>query len=259
MQKTVLYNVVNRIATITLNRPETLNAINKEMRDELINMLMLAEADENVRVVILTGSGNLFSAGADLTEIGDVSAEYVEKIIVDGYKPIVLAIDQMPKLVISAINGGAVGVGAAIAMAADLTVMAEDSFIYQAFAPIGLIPDGGTSWQLVNTLGYKIALQLVVDGAKISDKQCLSLGLVNKIVPEDRLLDEVSIWAKKLSKGAPISQKYSKQVLKKAMRMTLEETIKLEAQFQKSCVLSNDYAEGVDAFLNRRVAEFTGK
>jgi len=250
--ETVLYETGNRVAKIALNRPKALNASNAQLRRELLAVLETAAADDDVRIVILTGMGRAFCSGADLEEIHNMPGEQIQAQINIEYKPILLAITQMPKLVISALNGAAVGVGAGLAMAADLTIMAQDAFIYFAFSTIGLVPDGGASWQLVQTLGYKQALQLIVEGAELSAGKCLELGLVNKIASADCLMDDAQKWAESLANGAPLAQQLSKQVLKESMSLEFADVVSLEARYQKKCFDSKDFREGVKAFLTKR-------
>ena len=256
--ETVNYSIDNGVALIALNRPQALNAFNARLRKDLLYAIEAADSDQGVRVVIITGEGRGFSAGADL-KAGLEQSESVEEQILNEYKPCLMAISNSDKLFISAVNGPCAGIGGALAMACDLMIMAEDAYLYLAFAAIGLIPDGGITWQLVNTIGYKRALQVVVESEKISADRCLAMGIANKVAPGDALLAETRSWAERLAKGAPLAQKYAKRVLKSAMAMDLAETIELEARFQKITYNSRDTKMAVEAFFNKRVPEFTGQ
>ncbi len=256
--ETLHYTVENRVALITQNRPQVRNAFNAQLRRELVVAIERASADEEVRVLVLAGAGNGFGAGQDLSEdLGAYSC--IADLIETEYKPIMLAIHEAPKLVLAAVQGAAAGMSGAMVMACDLVVMAESAFIYQAFLPIGVIPDGGTSWHLVNTLGYKRALQMIVDAEKMPARRCVELGLANRVVAEDQLLPETLAWAQRLAAGPPLAQRYAKQVLRESMLMDLEATIDAEARLQNICNTSEDSIAAVQAFLDKRQPEFRGR
>ena len=183
--ETVIYEVDNKVATITLNRPDSLNAFNSQMVLDLREATDAAYKDSSIRCVIITGNGKGFSAGADLkenmTQPNDPNA--VEKGLLEGYKPVFMNIINMPKPVISAVNGPAAGIGYSFAMACDLTLMSEEAYLLSAFSNIGVVPDGGANWMLTNAVGYKLAYQLAIEGEKIPASRCLELGLANKVVP----------------------------------------------------------------------------
>jgi len=249
--ETVIVEQHGPVAVVSLNRPDSLNAFNSVMLGELQPVIKAVNDDENTRVAILTGHGRAFSAGADLTE--DMGPGYqVEDQLNGEYKPTLMSITKAPQPWISAVNGPAAGIGSAFAMACDLTVMAEDAYIYQAFAAIGLIPDGGATWHLVRTLGRKRAYELIVSGEKLGAEKCLSLGLCNRIAATDTLLEETLQWAQELAGKAPLSLRYAKQALNEAIEMSLADTITNEARLQSKCISSEDFAEGVAAFSQKR-------
>ncbi len=254
----VKYFLEDGIATIKLNRPQVMNAFNSILRSDLLAAIKRADADSSVRIVVIAAVGKGFSSGADLAEV-NASAQSVEEQLMEEYFPILSAIDKSNKLYISSVNGAAAGIGSALAMACDLTIMGESGYIYQAFAAIGLIPDGGASWHLLHSLGYKRALEIIVEAKKIPAKRCLELGLVNKVVADNDLEKETKLWAGKLAKGAPLAQRYSKQVLKQAHALSLDQTIALEAKYQNITSLSADASEGITAFFQKRAPKFTGK
>ncbi|MCF8473987.1 MAG: enoyl-CoA hydratase/isomerase family protein [Emcibacter sp.] len=258
--QSILYNTTTHgVAEITLNRPEAVNAFHTSLRADLLAALQMAEKDSDIRVVIITGAGRGFSSGTDLNENYLAKYSTITDLLIEEYKPIIMTISHMPKIVIAAVNGPAAGVGGAIAMACDLMIMGEKSFIYQAFAPISLIPDGGSTWQLVQAIGYKRAFELIITGGRLAADKCVEYGLANKVVKDADLLGEARAWAEHLAKGAPLSQTYSKQLLKAAQTSSLEEAFNHEAKVQEICIASNDFKEGVSAFFDKRSPEFTGQ
>jgi 2-(1,2-epoxy-1,2-dihydrophenyl)acetyl-CoA isomerase len=227
------------------------------MLRDLLPAIKAVNDDESTRVAILTGAGRAFSAGADLTE--DLGPGFTAEDQLNGeYKPILMSITDAPQPWISAVNGPAAGIGSAFAMACDLTVMAEDAYIYQAFAAIGLIPDGGATWHLVRTLGRKRAYELIVSGEKLRAQRCLELGLCNRVAGVETLLDEALEWAQELAAKAPLSLRYAKQALNGAMADSLADTISNEAKLQCLCISSEDFIEGVAAFKQKRAPRWKG-
>jgi 2-(1,2-epoxy-1,2-dihydrophenyl)acetyl-CoA isomerase len=250
------YAVDGPVAVIALNRPDALNAFTKVLRNELPTAFAKAEADAAVRAVVLTGEGRGFSAGADLKEGG--LGDDVTDILMKEYKPGLDAIANSAKPYIAAINGPCAGIGAAYALTCDLAVMEEDSYIYMAFAAIGLIPDGGNHWHLVQSLGYKRAYAAIVGASKLPAADCLAAGMVNRVVPTGTARAEAVAWAKQLATGAPRTLRYAKQVLRQAVSGTLDETIALESVLQAECTTSHDAANAVRSFLKKEKPVFTG-
>ncbi len=245
------------IAIVSFNRPKTLNAIEAGIRREMLLAFNEVNADDSVRVVILTGNGRAFCAGADLTEKNPEGFD-VEVMLNTEYKDAMLAITHAPKPWISAVNGAAAGIGSAFAMNCDLTVMADNAYLYQAFAAISLIPDGGAHWHLVQTLGKKKAYELIALGEKLKAADCLALGLCNRVVPEAELMSAAKALATELAGKAPLSLRYAKEALHAATVQPLDETISNEARLQKICMNSEDAREGAVAFLQKRAPQFKG-
>jgi 2-(1,2-epoxy-1,2-dihydrophenyl)acetyl-CoA isomerase len=254
----VNYAIKNRVATIALNRPETLNAFSQGLRQDLLATLIRAVADDNVRVIVLTGEGRGFSSGADLIEDTSMYPSFVEQCEAE-YKPFLMAMENSPKLIIAAVNGAAAGIGSAVVMHCDLVMMADDAYIYQAFSAIGLMPDGGATQLLVQRLGYHRALQMAVDAGRLTASECLDLGLANKQVASQHLRQEAQTWAEHLAQGAPMAQQFAKQLMRKAALMSYSEVVDEEAVLQSKCIASEDAKIGVLAFLNKRKAIFIGK
>ena len=254
---TLIYETEGAIATIILNRPEVFNAINEEMRRELLEAIERTERDKNIRVVIIKGNGPGFCAGADLSE--GLGKRPVEEQLEHEYKPFLMAIDRGDNLYIAQVHKSAAGIGGALAMTCDFCVMADDANIYLAFAAIGLVPDGGKTWHLLTGMGYSRALETIITGRKILADECLALGLVNKTVPENELENTTKDWALQLAKGAPLAQQAAKRILKRVGNVSFGEAISLEAIEQGPLTRSEDCRNAVDAFLNKQQPEFEGK
>jgi len=250
------------VARLILNRPDSLNAFNAALRRDLLAAVRDLNADPELRVVILSGAGRGFCAGADLTEgFGESAANGLstELMLNEEFKPSILGISESPKLWIAEVHGAAAGVGSAYAMACDLMVMAEDAYLYQAFAAIGLIPDGGATWQLLRAVGRKRAMEIILGGDRIHGPRCLELGLCNRVVPADELPAAALELAQKMAGKAPLAVQYSKRALALADRASLAETISAEATMQHILVESEDCQEGVTAFFEKRPAQFKGR
>jgi len=248
------------VALLTLNRPESLNAISIEMRRELLLAARQINKNEAIRAVVLTGAGRGFSSGADLSDVPlDDPHWRVDDDLNHDYKPALLEIYHSPKPWISAVHGPAAGIASAFAMVCDLTVMAEDAYIYQAFTAIGLIPDGGATWLLAHTIGRKRAYEIIATGEKLSAQKCLEWGLCNRVVASDELLDAALAWAADLAERAPLSLRYAKQAVRRAMEAGYDQTISDEAELQLICMQSEDAMEGGAAFLEKRKPVWKGR
>lgn len=254
----ILLDVDGSVATLTMNRPKKLNALDRDILREMLEAVEEINGDASVKVAILTGAGRAFSAGADLTSESSMRRDVID-VLENDYRPVLMSITRAPKPWISAVNGAAAGVGSAFAMNCDLTVMAEDAYIYQAFAAIGLIPDGGATWHLARTIGRKRAYELIVTGEKLAAARCLELGLCNRVVPPDRLLEEARGWAEELSTKAPLSLRFAKEAVLTAVDSDLGTAYSKEANLQQRCIQSEDAQEGVRAFAEKRAPIFKGR
>lgn len=256
--QTITYEIIDHVAVITLVRVEQINAINTIMRTELLSVLKDVEANDAIRIAVLSAQGRGFGVGQDLTE-AITDGEVIKKVLLDEYLPVLEAIDSSTKIFIAAVNGPAAGISGSVAMACDLIIMSDNAYLYQAFVAIGLIPDGGACWQLVKQLGYRKALEIVLEGAKISAQECLELGLVNRVVALDELHASAISWAKELAQKAPLALAGSKLALKKTQNTDFVGAIEIETEIQAKMVETEDVREGVTAFFEKKTPNFKGR
>jgi 2-(1,2-epoxy-1,2-dihydrophenyl)acetyl-CoA isomerase len=249
--------VVDAVAVIALNRPDNLNAFTSELRADLAQALNDVACDDSVRVVVLTGEGRCFSAGADLKDVS--TGPPVNEQLQAEYRPVFAAIAKLPMPVIAAVPGFAAGIGMSLVLQCDLVIMAEDAFLLSPFSTISLVPDGGLNWMLVRHLGYKRAFQLSIEAERIDAARCLQLGLANRTAPADELRSAALEWAGALSQRAPLSLAATKKVMRHAMDNDWDSSYDLEAQLQNELLGSADNEEGIAAFLQKRKPEYKGK
>lgn len=256
MSEIVIYSQDGATATIKLNRPDSLNAFNTELRKDLLEALNRAEADDSVRVVILTGEGRSFCAGADLK---DGIGPSVSEMLLNEYRPAQEKIATMPKPIIAAVPGSAAGIGLSVALQCDLLIMADDAFMLSPFTTISLTPDGGLNWLLVRQLGYRRAFQLSIESERIPADRCVELGLANRAVPAQDLQEAALAWANSLAKRAPLSVAGTKKLMRYASENDWASSFEQEAQLQGELYGSEDNEEGVAAFFEKREPDFKGK
>ena len=258
--KTILYAVDDAVAVIRMNRVERRNAFTPEMLGELDDAFCRAEEDAGVRAIVLTGEGPTFSAGQDLSIFtGPVDASNVRDAIRTHYKPLIERMVTMPKIVIGAINGGAAGAGASLALACDLRIMADDAYILQAFSNIGLVPDAGSTWFMARMVGYSRALQLCIEAERLSAPRCLEVGLCNQVVTASFLMHKTMEWAQSLAQRPTKALGWTKQALNASMQCSLDAAIEYEAELQAQAIATRDHQEGVMAFLQKRQPVFRGE
>lgn len=257
MTDIVSYKQQGAVAVITLNRPDALNAFTMELSLQTQLALERGAADDDVRVIVLTGEGRCFSAGADLK--AGVEGRNVFGKLHYEYRPVFSAIATMSKPVIAAVPGSAAGIGMSLALHCDLLVMADNAFLLSPFTTISLVPDGGLSWLLVRQLGYRRAFQLSVESERIPALRCVELGLANKAVPADKLQSVALEWAQMLAKRAPRSLEATKKTMRHAIDNDWASTFNLEAEWQQALAGSEDNIEGVAAFFEKREPNFKGK
>ena len=245
----------DKVAVIKLNRPELLNAVNEQLVWDFQKATEDVKKDDSVRVVIITGSGRGFSAGADLSE-KKASWKGSKDALLRGYKPFFENIINMPKPVIASISGPAAGIGAAIAMSCDLRVMSDDSYILSVFSNIALVPDGGLSWYLPKFMGFAKAYEYAIEAKKISAEECLKYGIANKVVAKDELENIALEWAIKLSKRSSQSLNHTKRLMRESLHIGYWDTFHNEAEIQNELTVSPQNREAVKAFLEKREPNF---
>jgi len=248
-------------ARILLNRPDALNAWNEQFGRDLLDAVTTVAADESIRAVLITGAGRGFSSGADLKEqrggddgsLPDLSARLKEI-----YHPVITALREMPKPVVAAVNGPAVGIGCSLALAADLIVAAESSYFLLAFVNIGLVPDGGSTAFLPARVGYARAAEMAMLGERVPAQQALDWGLVNQVVADGELESVSAALLERLANGPTRSYAGAKRLLNRRMYADLAGQLDAEAEAQRDQGQSKDFLEGVIAFVEKRPPNFTG-
>lgn len=245
---TIEFSLNEGVATISLNRPKSRNAISKRMRADLLDALSKLANDDSVRVVVITGRGEVFCSGADLSETDPPSPE---RLLIDEYLPIFQTISAMDKPVISVVSGVAAGIGMSLALACDLTIMADDAHLWAPFTKIGLVPDGGLSWLLARQLGSRAAFAIAIDAARISAQRASELGLVHKVVPADELLTEAGEWAKSLSEMSQLAVSHTKRLMYVASYGSFDEVFAAEARAQNECGESEFFRNARNRFLSK--------
>jgi len=256
---TLLVEREGGVLTITLNRPDVLNAFNNTMTSELQDALRKAERDPEVRCLVLTGAGRAFSAGEDLKSRqagGDKS--FIESLR-NRYNPIIAKLRTMEKPVIAAVNGVAAGAGLGLALACDLRIASDQARFGQVFVRVGLAPDSGTSFLLLQLVGLGKALEMAFFGDLVAAEEALRIGLVNRVVPHDQLLATTREWARRLAAGPTRAMGLAKRAFNFAAAATLQQVLDYEAYLQEIAGHTADHAEGVRAFLEKREPRFQGR
>ena len=251
--------IENNVAWIALNRPEVFNSFNREMALQLQTTLDDCNTNSNVRALVLTGNGKAFCAGQDLKEVTDPELNPgFRKILEEHYNPIIQKIRTIEKPIIAAVNGIAAGAGANIALACDIIVASEQASFIQAFSKIGLVPDSAGTFFLPRLIGFQKASALMMLGDKVTAPEALTMGMIYKIFPIALFEEEVKTLAENLAQMPTKAIGLTKRLLNQSMHNNLEQQLKLESDLQIEASSSNDYNEGVTAFVEKRKPEFKG-
>jgi 2-(1,2-epoxy-1,2-dihydrophenyl)acetyl-CoA isomerase len=257
----VLEERTDGVLILRLNRPEKLNAINVEMAQDLVHALIRAADDKTVRAIVITGAGRAFSAGGDLAMLQEARMRHatreLEALIIAG-KEICLAIATMPKLVIAAVNGPAAGGGMSLACACDLRIASDQATFGQSFAQVGLYPDFGATYFLPRLVGLSRASELFYTAEMLTAAEAQRIGIVCSVYPAEQFEAETRKLAEKMAAGPPLAYRDVKRTMIGEMRRELEEALDEEIRLQIHCFLSEDCAEGLAAFAEKRKPNFTG-
>ena len=257
--ESILFDIQDQVAFITLNRPDKFNSFNREMALRMHEALDRCADDDGIRAVCIKGSGKAFCAGQDLNEVVDPNGPELDSIVREHYNPIVRKMRGLEKPIVVGVNGVAAGAGANIALAGDIVVAAESASFIQAFSKIGLIPDSGGTYTLPRLIGFQKASALIMLGDKIGAQEAEQLGMIYKWVSDEVFEQEVHTLAKKLATMPTKGLGLTKRALNASFDNNLSTQLDLEEKLQTEAGQTYDYQEGVQAFLEKRRPEFKGK
>ena len=250
-EKTVLYEKMGKVAVITLNRPEKLNALNAKMNKDMKEALKEGKDDPEIRSIVFTGAGRGFCSGSDVSEF---ASKVLPEALISPYDFI-----DIPKPIIAAVNGVAVGFGMNVTINCDIIIASEEASFGEFFIRMGLVPDMNGSLWLPLMLGPHKAKELIFTGERISAQEALRIGLVNKVVPADQLMDTAMELANELAERPPLAIQMSKKLLHEGFRKIFDEMLQKEVQYQAKMYTTKDHMEAVMAFLQKRKPVFKGK
>lgn len=259
--ETIAWELKEGVGVIILNRPEVYNAFNREMDRALITALREAASDSRVRALVITGAGKAFCSGQDLNDRSDLNLESLSlgESVRERYNPLIRTITEMEKPVIASVNGVAAGAGCSLALACDMRIVSDRAKFVEAFVRIGLVPDSGSSWFLPRLIGFGRAMELLATGREVDAQEAVQIGLANRLVPHERLVGESIAFARKLAQAPTRAIGWTKRALHQAMDSGLEEALELEARLQELAGKTEDFREGVQAFMEKRTPRFQGK
>ena len=255
----ILSELKEKVMVITLNRADKFNSFNREMALQLQDALDEAEANENVRAIVLTGIGKAFCAGQDLAEAIDPNGPGIAKIVDEHYNPIILRIRKIEKPIIAAVNGVAAGAGANIALACDIVTATNSASFIQAFSKIGLIPDSGGTFFLPRLIGFQRATALIMTGDKVMATEAQQMGMIYKVFADETFMTDALAFANTLANMPTKAMGLTKRLLNESLFNTHDKQLAREGIIQVDAASTADYAEGVNAFLEKRKPEFKGK
>ncbi|MGD9537186.1 MAG: enoyl-CoA hydratase/isomerase family protein [Alphaproteobacteria bacterium] len=265
MSAPIITETEGGVATVTLNRPEALNALNVELARALSAALLAAEADSNVRCVVLKGAGGHFMAGGDLKFFGGLLKEPVTerrrffREMVETVHPTMIALRRMPKPVLASVEGAAAGFGMSLMLACDLAIAADTAYFSLAYVNIGTSPDGSGTFFLPRAVGLRRAMEIALLGERFDAAKALELGLVNRVVPADALAAETGKLAARLASGPTFAIGATKRLLNRSLESSLESQLEAEADSFSACSTSDDFVEGITAFIEKRKPGFEGR
>ncbi len=254
---TITLTTANDVATLTLNRPDVMNALNVQMRAEITHAVK--QAGKTARVLVMGGAGSAFCSGQDLGDSGNATNLDLERTLRDEYVPMLKAIFECPIPTISAVHGPAAGAGANLALAADVVIAADEAYFIQAFTRIGLIPDAGGTYWLPRQMGAAKAMGAALFGDKITGRQAADWGMIYESVPLDGFDKHVADRALHLASGPTEAYRHLKTAIRGSFENTLDQQLALEARLQGACGKTRDFQEGVLAFLEKRQARYEGR
>ncbi|MCK4698667.1 MAG: enoyl-CoA hydratase/isomerase family protein [Dehalococcoidia bacterium] len=262
--ETVILKKEGHIATITMNRPETMNALNIQMLQEMVAAIDEIARNDDVRVVVLTGAGRVFCSGADISEGGKASGLSGTPVemhhnVRNSYQKVALGLQRLDKPTIAMVNGAAVGAGCDFAFACDMRVGSEKARFRNGFVRVGLIPGGGGTWLYTRLMGLGRGLEFLFTGDFLEAEEAEHIGVLNKIVPAEDLERETMELAQKIANNPPLAVQMSKMMAYKALDSDLEAALEQAAACQALALSSEDHREGVNAFIERREAQFKGR
>lgn len=256
----ILYDVTEGVGTVTLNRPEAMNAFGGTMREDVLRLLRQAEGDSRVRCVVITGAGKAFCAGGDIASMAELQAREDTAVIsqrMDVGADVVHLLRAMPKPVIAAINGAAAGAGLNLALACDMRLAAESAKLSASFVKIALVPDWGGTYLLTRLVGTAKAMELMMTGDRLTAADALRLGLVNRVIADTAFREQAMSFARQLASGPIATLAHIKRATYLGATGHLSESLATEAQAQTSLFLSDDAREGMRAFLEKRSPRFS--
>ncbi|NRS17461.1 enoyl-CoA hydratase/isomerase family protein [Brevibacillus sp. HB1.4B] len=259
MYETILYEVSEGVAVVTLNRPDKFNAFTAVMNKEITDALKQAQKDADVRCIVLTGAGRAFNAGQDLSDVSGGGDVDYGGFLRDRYNPMILQFQKTEKPIIAAVNGVAAGAGMSVALACDIRLASEKASFVNAFVNIGLVPDSGGCYFLPRIVGIGKALELAMTGEKVSAEEAMRIGLVNQVYPAESFIEDALAYARKLASLPTKGIGLIKRTMYKGLEMGLEETLEYEAFAQEAAGSTVDHKEGVTAFMEKRAPRFTGR
>jgi len=255
--QTIRLSLRGDLAVITLNRPDVMNALNTQMRAELLHAVH--DAERKARALVITGRGKAFCSGQDLGDRATAGKVDLERTLRDEYVPMLKAIYDCNIPTLAAVNGAAAGAGASLALAADVVIASDTAMFFQAFARIGLIPDGGGSYWLPRQMGFAKAMGAALFAEPISARQASDWGMIFEAVPESDFADHWYQRAMTLAQGPTVAYQNTKKAMRASYENTLDQQLTLEAKLQGQCGKTRDFKEGVMAFMEKRPAEYEGR